>query len=94
MGGGEVYFKRTELDNSGKYRICKNFKGCVFVWCGVLFLSPLWKPRLIRPCMKSVNVHSCMEGFVLFLNKVVGLFTRRQIPALLKSEDYRKKTRS
>lgn len=30
----------------------------------------------------------------LFLNKVVGLFTRRQIPALLKSEYYRKKTHS
>lgn len=28
----------------------------------------------------------------MFLNKVVGLFTRRQIPALLKSEYYRKKT--
>lgn len=39
--------------------------------------------------MKSEDIHSCMEGFVLFLNKVVGLFTGRQIPTLLKSEDYR-----
>lgn len=42
--------------------------------------------------MKSENIHSCVEGVVLFLNKVVGFFTERQIPTLLKSEDYRKKT--